>query len=168
MEAQRRGLWNATGQPTRWTISHHSSNEGRQGGSGPRMERAESFAPCFGTNSRFRTTMKPCSCGGTNENCRWCSGSGQVPDQQPIPPQRPSGSDYLVGPYVSENRVVINYDDHGNRIEPSYEVKASAPPLTWDEQLTRIFVVVRKILFWIAVYTAPILIAMLIRSLFYR
>jgi hypothetical protein len=29
--------------------------------------------------------MKPCSCDGTNENCRWCSGSGEVPDSAPIP-----------------------------------------------------------------------------------
>jgi len=29
--------------------------------------------------------MKPCTCGGTNENCRYCCGSGYVPDSTPLP-----------------------------------------------------------------------------------
>ncbi len=29
--------------------------------------------------------MKPCVCGGSNSNCRYCSGSGYVPDNKGLP-----------------------------------------------------------------------------------
>ena len=29
--------------------------------------------------------MKPCVCNGSNDNCRYCSGSGYVPDKNPLP-----------------------------------------------------------------------------------
>jgi hypothetical protein len=29
--------------------------------------------------------MKPCVCGGSNNNCRYCSGSGYVPDNVGLP-----------------------------------------------------------------------------------
>jgi hypothetical protein len=29
--------------------------------------------------------MKPCVCNGSNDNCRYCSGSGYVPDDNPLP-----------------------------------------------------------------------------------
>jgi hypothetical protein len=29
--------------------------------------------------------MKPCTCNGTNNNCRYCSGSGYVSDPTPLP-----------------------------------------------------------------------------------
>jgi hypothetical protein len=29
--------------------------------------------------------MKPCVCNGSNDNCRYCSGSGYVPDEKPLP-----------------------------------------------------------------------------------
>lgn len=29
--------------------------------------------------------MKPCVCNGTNDNCRYCSGSGYVSDNKPLP-----------------------------------------------------------------------------------
>jgi hypothetical protein len=29
--------------------------------------------------------MKPCVCNGSNDNCRYCSGSGYVPDDKPLP-----------------------------------------------------------------------------------
>lgn len=31
--------------------------------------------------------MKPCVCNGSNDNCRYCSGSGYVPDETPLPIQ---------------------------------------------------------------------------------
>jgi len=35
--------------------------------------------------------MKPCTCNGTNDNCRFCSGSGYVSDSMPLPkPPNPS------------------------------------------------------------------------------
>ena len=29
--------------------------------------------------------MKPCVCGGSNENCRYCGGEGYVPDDKGLP-----------------------------------------------------------------------------------
>jgi len=29
--------------------------------------------------------MKPCVCNGSNDNCRYCSGSGYVPEEKPLP-----------------------------------------------------------------------------------
>jgi len=34
--------------------------------------------------------MKPCTCNGTNDNCRYCSGSGYVSDSTPLPKSPPS------------------------------------------------------------------------------
>src|SRR6266849_10642908 len=34
-------------------------------------------------------SMKPCVCNGSNDNCRYCSGSGYVPDEEPLPKGMP-------------------------------------------------------------------------------
>jgi len=34
--------------------------------------------------------MKPCVCNGSNANCRYCSGSGYVPDEESLPKGTPT------------------------------------------------------------------------------
>src|SRR5271167_1446668 len=68
---------------------------------------------CRRINNLQYAVMKPCTCNGSNDNCRYCSGSGYVRDETPLPTQ----------PYPPNN--------------PYLNMKAPTPPYLdpeiWDE-----------------------------------
>ena len=76
--------------------------------------------------------MKPCACNGTNDNCRYCSGSGYVSDPMPMPkPPTPS------------QRIPMSFTEK----EPLPPVYPKAPT-DWKEVIIGVLSLLAPLIIW--------------------